>query len=441
MHPQQAATPTPPKPQASEEWERALADVMAGGQGASAKLAILSLTHIRDKIGDAEFTRVQRRVHLAVQTVIGKLLGSGDKLFRIGEETYVVIVGSMDIDKAQTLIQQGCTTLAKMFFGQEEYGDIMVKAEVTEIVTDGSREPRRFEITATPKEPTAKLTEIKLEDRPKAKSGISLVPINQKAKSQRNWVSMSNMVDEALELDLNFVPTWDATRKVLSTFTAGDWRALENGQFQDCIAEISGGNHAALAELDAQVIRQTTEILQELFQNKFALLVLLPVHFTSLSTQAGREIVIDALREIPEDLRKIFTVEILGTPEDMGTSLLADRISQIKPYSRNIVLSIENWNAATMRLAACPGVSAVALFLPKPGPLRTRLLQNLPTFTQAVHKMKKLPAAVQLHNHAEIDMAVNAGITFLTGTGVGMPEDLPGNMVRCTSKDLPFKLK
>ena len=73
--------------------------------------------------------------------------------------------------------------------------------------------------------------------------------------------------------------------------------------------------------------------------------------------------------------------------------------------------------------------------------LRTRLLQNLPTFTQAVHKMKKLPAAVQLHNHAEIDMAVNAGITFLTGTGVGMPEDLPGNMVRCTSKDLPFKLK
>ena len=136
MHPQQAATPTPPKPQASEEWERALADVMAGGQGASAKLAILSLTHIRDKIGDAEFTRVQRRVHLAVQTVIGKLLGSGDKLFRIGEETYVVIVGSMDIDKAQTLIQQGCTTLAKMFFGQEEYGDIMVKAEVTEIVTE-----------------------------------------------------------------------------------------------------------------------------------------------------------------------------------------------------------------------------------------------------------------------------------------------------------------
>ena len=105
QHEQTTGDLTPRAP-ATEEWERAIADLMADGKGASARLAILSLSHIKDKIGELEFARVRRRVHLAVQTVIGKLLGSEDKLFRIGEETYVIVVRSMDIDKAQSFIQQ-----------------------------------------------------------------------------------------------------------------------------------------------------------------------------------------------------------------------------------------------------------------------------------------------------------------------------------------------
>lgn len=441
QHEQTTGDITPRTP-VTEEWERAIADLMADGKGASARLAILSLSHIKDKIGELEFARVRRRVHLAVQTVIGKLLGSEDKLFRIGEETYVIVVRSMDIDKAQSFIQQGCTTLAKMFFGQEEYGDVMVKAEVTEVVSENSiKAPMHFEITATPNEPEAKVTEVKLDTQIRAKSSISLIPMEHKAKRERHWISMADVANDTLELELNFVPTWDATRKVLSTFTAGDWRTLGDGQMQDCLMEISGGRAAALAELDAQVIRQSTEIVQELYQNKFALLILLPVHFAGLSTQAGRDTVIDALRDIPDHLRKLFTVEILGTPPDMDPSLLADRIGQIKPYSRNIVLCIDNWNPPAARLAACPGVDVVALFLPKPGSLRKRLLGELKEFADEIHRMKKFPAAVQLHTADEVRAAVTAGITYLTGTAVGLPEELPGNMVRCTIKDLPFKLK
>lgn len=420
-------------------WEQAIANLMSGDEGASARLAFLSLAHVRQKIGDEEFVRISDRIHLAIQTIIGKLLGSEDQILRVGEETYVILVRSMEFEKAEKLIEEGCEALARLFFGEGQLDDLTFTAEVTEVLPLGTNAtPRRFEISASVKDPKAKVVDATPQTKPLKHS---TVPIKAGRSTTAQWRPMAAAVRSAEDLELNFVPTWDASKKVLSTFAAGEWVATADGQFEDKLATTAGKNYSLLAEYDAQVIRQTTDIVCELFRNAFALLVLLPVHYRALTSPAGGELISSALHDVPEHMRRLFTIDILGTPQDMSHNLLADKLNPLKALGYNIILSIDTWNAATAKLVGCTGVDVAALFLPPGGQIRERLLGDLKEFSATVRGIKKIPAIVQVHNKQEIKLAVQAGITYLTGTGVGMPEDLPGNMVRCAMEELPYGAK
>ena len=96
-----------------------MSDMAAEGRGTTAKLAVLSLASIREKIGDEEFKRVHKRIHIAIQSVIGKLLGSGDQIVPAGNDTYVILIRSTGYEEAEKLISHGCRSLADLFFGQD----------------------------------------------------------------------------------------------------------------------------------------------------------------------------------------------------------------------------------------------------------------------------------------------------------------------------------
>lgn len=416
-------------------WEKALEKMASQGGGTSARLAVVSLSQVRARVGEEEFSRVRKRINLAIQTVLGKLLSPADQVLQVGSETYLVLVRSMAFEDAQALIQQGCDALARLFFGDETLNTITFQADLSEVLPPHtSREPQCASISTTPAEPHSKPVTPDQSEAPAPET--SFTPSSSKPASR--WRSMATSTQTGIDFEINYVPTWDATNKVLSTFTAGCWAANMDGQLHDKLHELADGNATTLAHLDAQLVEEACDILAELFSNAFALLVIIPLHYSALTSTAGREIIASALREIPPHMRKLISLEILGTPLDMDPRVLSDKVSQLKTFARSIVLAVDDWNPSVDRLAKAADVSAVGLFLPRQGPARQRLIGSLGEFATSMQRAKRIPALIQVQTKSEIHSAVDAGVTYLTGSGIGLPEDLPGNMVRCSMSQLPY---
>lgn len=413
--------------------ESALADMASEGAGTSAKLAVLSLASIREKIGDEEFVRVHKRIHIAIQSVIGKLLGSGDQIIPAGDDTYVILVRSTGYEEAEQLIAHGCRSLADLFFGQDQFGNLAFKANGNEVVPIGSVVvPRTFEIIASTKKEQA---EVPMPAAPAAKPEPKPAPAAP--SPLRQWQSMQRTHTDPDKIALNYIPVWDAGNQVLSTYSAGCWSLSPDGQIQDGLLPLANGDELRLAALDAFIIREATKTVCDLLQKEKALLVVVPVHIDALSTPRGKETVIGAMRDIPTDARKFFSVQILHTPKDMAPGILSQRIGEFSALCRATILVIDTWTPKTAELSANPSIKAVSLTLPSAGASRQQMMDVLPAFSRAVLKMKKLPAVIHLRSKAEAQKAVEAGVRHLTGLAIGHPRSEPGNIVRCGLQDLP----
>ena len=430
-------TPSSSASRQTAPWEDAMSDMAAEGRGTTAKLAVLSLASIREKIGDEEFKRVHKRIHIAIQSVIGKLLGSGDQIVPAGNDTYVILIRSTGYEEAEKLISHGCRSLADLFFGQDQFGNLAFKANGKEVIPSGSVvAARTFEIIAstTEKMPVAPSKAAqKAPDKPAAPAAPS--------DELSRWRPMQRTHATPDEISLNFIPVWDAANQVLSTYCAGYWSIGSDGQIQDGIRARADGDELKLAELDAHVIRQTTKIVRERNDNGQPLLVIVPVHVDALSTPRGKEVVIGAMRDIPADIRKLFSVQIFDVTEDMAPGILAQRIGSLCTLVRAAILTIATWTPKTAELASYPGIKAVSLTLPPAGPSCQKMLDALPDFASRTLKQKKLPAVVHLNSAQELTRAVQGGIRHLIGGAIGLPRTAPGHMVRCGISDLPHKPK
>ena len=189
-----------------------------------------------------------------------------------------------------------------------------------------------------------------------------------------------------------------------------------------------------IAELDMKHLQIMLEMIGELYENEFAVFLVVSVHFKTLSNGGLRDRYLALCRQTPEFLRKYISVQIVGVPDQVAESILTQRVAHLRPFfvGVNVRLSRLDVNALTY---ARSGVGGITFCYP----------------TDAA-EMRRAPALIERHatdllahrirltiehvpNLAVAQQLKDLRATYLTGACFGMPLDTPNNMKRYKLKD------
>ncbi|WP_043949304.1 hypothetical protein [Candidatus Phaeomarinobacter ectocarpi] len=410
----------------AESWEDALAQHLAGGTGASAKLGIISLGAVRDAIGPDDWPRMEAKVTTAVETVIGKLLDPSDTVIRTGDETYMVLVRSADFETASAKIAEGCDALAKLFFGKQMDVALGFEAEVTEVLAPGStKKPRTHKVVGDGSR------------KPGSRKHVSSA--GRGKKSRKADKKPKPDIDQAFDV-FSFLPVWDARHEVLSTYCVGIWEGKNPSSQHELHTQFRmDDTDARMVAYDTAALKAGVMALEKLEKRGRSALIIAPLSHTTLQSVSGRAAYAEAARLIPKRLRKFMGIRLLDIPIDKSPHVLEDQLATLKGFFGNIVLILEGWDVTRKALAATNGVTSVTLSLPEKPRLRATALGQLGEFVQHVNMSKRAANVHGVSTKNELKTAVKEGTFYVTGPAVGPVTQKLKPAFECPHDSLPLK--
>lgn len=384
--------------------EQDIASFLENGKDAtSAELIFSGMDGIRKIVGDDVWPLAVLNINNAIASKLGEYLTDGDKLFKLNDAKYVIGIVSCGPHDAASIMRKVAESLRRRFLGEDGRAQIRIEVIINGAVTSN-------------------------DDLADGDIGVQAVPAPQPSDAS------------ATDLDAPvYLPIWDGQNKILAAYAVGYWSHTESGFIEDEADPATVDEDVALARLDAAAIRETAVLVEDFFANAFAMQMIIQVHYRAFRTATGRDLILNAMRSIPDNVRKVFTAFITGVPTDLHPSVIENKLGAMRPLIDAVAISVDDWDEPTRRLASADIFAGVSLALPPDARERTRLIDMMPSFCRDVRVMRKVACVSQVRNRLEIDDAMAAGMRLISGCGVGQPVDIPGNMVRCKAGDLPYR--
>lgn len=360
----------------------------------------ISLTQFREHLG-AEWLRLRERIHETVDHALKDMLGAKDVFLRTGDGTYLVSFGSGNAAHAAVKTAKIAHAIREKLFG-----DKPIEARITLVTQDV------------------------LDRAQAARPGQKLT----RAAEQRHIMS-ARVVESARsrELQYIFTPVWDAVHKVLSTYVCTPMGQARSG------AERFGGELVPIdasdierAEFYARTLEIALDVAEDLYRNQFAVFIAVQCDYRALSSPKSREVYFAMCRRIPDHLKKLMRVQLIGADETIPVSTLTERIGNLKPYFPLITLRLHSLDEAIGRFAFM-GLHALSY------PVKAASSFDYDRASNAIKQARNARirfAFSRVPDLAMADRLVSIGATYLSGRFLGAALDAPENMVRCTLDDL-----
>ncbi len=419
----------------SNNWEKEVDRLLQEGQGAQARMALVSLASARRTIGEEHWARAERRIHTAIEVVMGRVLKNDDLLLRAGEDTYMVLIRSGNVDHAAEMIKRGCDSLATLFFGEGSLGTIGFEAEITEVVPPGSgRTPRRLGVQGTSDQAAAAAAGSRTEIEA---ANIAEAEARRKSEAARGLDERTSSVFDA---EFDFMPVWDARHGVMSTYAVGVWQESQGQGRREIYERWSHhDDDECFFQYDIQALEKSVAAFEALKAAGHAALFVSPVHFRTLQSVAGRKAFMEAARRIPPEFRKFMGIRLIGIPGDMSPNLLADRVGPLRNFFGKTTLVLSEWGNDERVLVKAQNVTSVVVNLPDVANRRVDLLHRIEAIRTEVPRGKRELVIGGVVNAYEAELARDAGADFIAGPQVGplLKEAPPA--FRCSIEGLPIR--
>lgn len=419
----------------SNNWEKEVDRLLQEGRGAQARMALVSLASARRTIGEEHWARAERRIHTAIEVVMGRVLKNDDLLLRAGEDTYMVLIRSGNVDHAAEMIKRGCDSLATLFFGEGSLGTIGFEAEITEVVPPGSgRTPRRLGVEGKSDQATA--AEAASRGGHEASSAAD-AEARRQTEAARGLDERTNSVFDA---EFDFMPVWDARHGVMSTYAIGVWQESQGQGRREIYERWSHhDDDECFFQYDIQALEKSVAAFEALKASGHAALLVSPVHFRTLQSVAGRKAFMEAARRIPSEFRKFLGIRLIGIPADMSPNLLADRVGPLRNFFGKTTLVFSEWGGGERVLAGAQYITTLVVNLPDVANKRVDLLHRIEAIRGEVPRGKRELVIGSVVNAYEAELARDAGADFVAGPHVGplLKAALPA--FHCSIQSLPIR--
>ena len=408
--------------------QRRLKDLLAQPQLLSTgRVHMINLDRVRDRLGSA-WPAQRRRVHQATDRIIDRHLGGRDVQFRAGDGEYIIVFADLDRTAAKLVCAKIAEELHRLFLGDPDLQDVTVATAVGSV--DGTMLYEHDSVADLLVEAGRTSGGDPAED---AAGGGGAPEVGDKETALRRLRLAGQEFDR---IDTMYRPVWDVQRQVISTYMCTPVRHFPDGSMLEGVAALAGiGEVHRLARINADAVIDTAEILDELFRNKFRLMVSIPVCFETLATRRTRLDYIGLCRSVPDYLRRFISFELLRFPPGVPNGRMSELINDLRPFCRWTFLRVDLKQTSFASLVGT-GLTGVSALVPSDRATEARTMDDLNGFVAAAERAHLHTCVVGIVSTSLALAARGAGITFIAGDRIGRLEEMPQHMLRFEWQDL-----
>ncbi|WP_051340850.1 hypothetical protein [Azospirillum halopraeferens] len=410
--------------------QRRLRELLAQPQLlATGRVHMINLDRVRERLG-AAWPEQRDRILDTADRVIDRHLGSRDVRFRAGEGEYIVVFASLDREAAKLVCAKIAEELHRLFLGNPDLRDVRIATAVATV--DGTLLYDRASVADLLVEAGRAAT---APDAGEAGAGTEGAP--DAAADEAAALQRLRLAGQEFErIDSMFRPVWDVERQVISTYMCTPVRHFPDRSMLEGSAVLEGITQPQrLARINADALVFTAETLDELFRNKFRLMVSVPVCFETLAARRTRQDYIGLCQSIPDYLRRFITFELLRFPAGVPNGRLTDLVNELRPFCRWTFLRVDLKQTSFSNLIGS-GLTGVTAAVPADRAAEARAMEELNGFVAAAERAHLHTCVVGINTTSLALAARGAGITFIAGDRIGGLEEIPQHMLRFDWQDL-----
>ncbi len=399
---------------------------------AAGRVHMINLDSLRLRLGDA-WPQLQGRVHMAADRVIRRHLSERDVQFRSSEGEYIVVFAELDRSAASLVCAKIAEELHRHFLGDPDLSEVTVGTAVS--MVDGRLLYQNASVADLLM--NVEISTARAEDDAEEEEAAAVRPAPAAAEEAPEPRSFPSFADQSFEqIQMLYRPVWDVQQKVISTYMCVPVRRFPDGSAIEGTAALAPiTDPQRLAEISINALADSMEILDELFRNKFRLVVSVPVSFETLAVRKSRQEYVGYCRSLPDYLRPFVAFEFMRFPRGVPNGRMTELVNELRPYCRWTFLQVDLKQTSFAPLAGT-GLTGVSALVPSDRNAEARTMADLNAFAAGAEKAGLRSSFVGIASASLAVAARAAGATFIAGDRIGKAEEIPQNMLRFGWQDL-----
>lgn len=378
---------------------------------AAGRVFMINLDVVRDRLG-AEWPALRERVHSAAERIIGRHLANSDVFFRSSDDEYILVFAVGDKVAAKLVCGKIAEEIHRLFLGDTNLLDVRIGAAVG-----------IFEGKVVFKDAT--IAEIlRHMDEASPRSVMEAI-----ATEDRALYSHQDLIKHL------YRPIWDVRRQAISTYMCVPVREYPDGSSIEGVSALDGfSDPQSIAAIDMKALISSVDLLDELFRNKFRMMLSIPVCFETVASRFHREEYLEICRTIPDRLRRFVAFELLRFPAGVPIGRMTELVNEMKPFGSWTFLRTDL--QAKVAGFAGSGLTGVTVQLPSDRAEEAHSMTALDSIVASAERARMIICVLGVSRTSQAVAARGAGAAFIAGDLIGQADNFPQHMLRFTWQDV-----
>ncbi|WP_377810857.1 hypothetical protein ABNQ38_29385 [Azospirillum sp. A29] len=394
------------------------------------RIHMLNLDTLRASLGPA-WDELRDRVHSSADRIITRHIADKDVQFRNGDGEYIIVFATLSRPAASLVCAKIAEELYRLFLGDPKLADITVSTAVG--VIDGKL---MFEHASVADLLSAVGKTIETDGSAKRAAPSTATPAASAAAGAEEPRKLKLSQLEMAQIGIMYRPLWDVGRQVISTYMCTPVRRFPDGTSIEGMLALSAiSEPQQLAKVDLETLADTVEILDELFRNKFRLMVSVPVCFETLAARRTRQDYLAICQSVPDYLRPFLVFEFLRFPAGVPNGRMSELVNEVRPFCRWTFLRVECRQQSFASLSGT-GLTGLTTMIASDRGTEARIMEDMNSFVAAAERANLKTCIVGITSTSLAVAARAAGATLIAGDRIGRAGEIPQHMLRFGWQDL-----
>lgn len=291
------------------------------------------------------------------------------------------------------------------------------------------------DLDAIAQDPVPPLTPIAVRSPPqwiediKGRTQQTLIIADRIRSAVEPWTEATSAgsEDEA-RIEFFYRPVWQARRGVVTTYAASLRCVVGDHEIYNDSRAIEEDEITMASAMDRLVLRRTIRDLASGLQERRPTVVIVPVHYLTVSRPAISSDYIRLAHTVPEQARPFLVWEVLDAPVGAWGLQMFPILSRLKRLGRAIILRV-GLEPQGLKEIATMGVHAVGLNLDHHQDLEVSLLRKIERFATLAEKAGLQSYINGVRSLSIANAAIAAGFDYLSGQTLARPVESPMGIV------------
>ncbi len=427
-------------PELRQKLKKALAGRSSVDMG---QFQFLNLERVKARAG-SDWPRLREKVYETSTQFIERRIEPDDVMLRV-QGGFLIIFGAADVEAADEMVAAISGELNSFFLGQSDLTEVRAEGEARDVPTS---ELLDIVARSQPHEPDAEPERSRASEPVRGAEAAPpwrAAPTKERDDEERTrWVegpkpeprARPSMIAGAAPAssgprpswdDIVFKPCWDSQKSVISHSLCVARKVIDGFAYYGRETLSGAADRDQHRQLDRAIALAAQRGFQRARAAGHASMIVVPVHYDSLSSVSRRMEYFSALHPIPEPARKFFLLRVDGIPDGAPMAQMQEVFRSMKHFGAYVLAHHSFGSKRLDRFESC-GIGVLSAETPKrlnDGSVSELDLLSCVEWVAAARSLTAETCLTQISSPALVEAAMSAGIRYFSGPIIGKETDQP----------------